>query len=64
MAGAEEEKEELYEIVDFLKHPKICQLGRQNSQRRTLGRTPEQARRFLQKPSPAEANVPFFSIWL
>ena len=64
VAGADEEKEELKEIVDFLKNPeKFTDIGRAHSQGRAARRPSRHAvKRLLAKAVAGEAGVPFFSI--
>ena len=63
VAGVEEAKTELMEVVDFLKDPKkYQQLGRQDSQGCHSFRPPGTGKTLLAKAVAGEAGVPFFSI--
>ena len=61
--GAEEEKEELKEVVDFLKKPKrFTQMGARIPKGILLVGPPGTGKTLLAKAAAGEANVPFFSI--
>lgn len=63
VAGVEEEKEELQEIVDFLKNPKkYTQLGAKIPKGIVLVGPPGTGKTLLAKAVAGEAGVPFFSI--
>ena len=63
VAGAEEEKQELQEIVDFLKHPKkYTEIGARIPRGVLLVGPPGTGKTLFAKAVAGEANVPFFSI--
>ncbi|MGI6213990.1 MAG: ATP-dependent zinc metalloprotease FtsH [Christensenellales bacterium] len=63
VAGAEEEKEELKEIVDFLKNPKkFSAVGAKIPHGVLLVGLPGTGKTLFAKAIAGEANVPFFSI--
>lgn len=63
VAGADEEKEELAEIVDFLKQPqKYLQVGARIPKGVLLVGPPGTGKTLLAKAIAGEAGVPFFSI--
>ena len=63
VAGADEEKEELKEVVDFLKNPKkYSELGARIPKGMLLVGPPGTGKTLLAKAVAGEAGVPFFSI--
>ena len=63
VAGADEEKNELQEIVDFLRNPKkFTDMGARIPKGVLLVGPPGTGKTLLAKATAGEANVPFFSI--
>ena len=64
VAGEEEAKEALKEIVDFLEHPdKYASIGAKLPKGALLVGPPGTGKTLLAKAVAGEAKVPFFSIW-
>ncbi|MFC1651970.1 ATP-dependent zinc metalloprotease FtsH [Patescibacteria group bacterium] len=63
VAGADEAKEELYEVVDFLKHPgKFRKIGAKIPKGFLLVGPPGTGKTLMAKAISGEAKVPFFNI--
>ncbi len=63
VAGADEEKEELQEIVEFLKNPtKYTKLGARIPRGVLMVGPPATGKTYMAKATAGEAGVPFFSI--
>ncbi len=63
VAGLEEEKEELQELVDFLKHPKkFIEIGARIPTGVLLVGPPGTGKTYLSRAVAGEAKVPFFTI--
>ncbi|TES95303.1 ATP-dependent metallopeptidase FtsH/Yme1/Tma family protein [Patescibacteria group bacterium] len=63
VAGAEEAKQELYEVIDFLKHPgKFRRIGAKIPKGVLLVGPPGTGKTLMAKAVAGEAKVPFFNI--